>query len=158
MRNNQKHNKNFVSFIFLSFKMVSLAYIKKLLWYWLNKWLDIDIKIKRSLHKIQLRVNSNKYTKPSFYYFSIHSLSVGPIHYRITWEAKGVPPRNGFASKIDTKEVILGQSDSGSGGSGISFIGVSSSTQIKAQQEFIPILFISSVLFLQISSPLMFIF
>jgi len=85
-------------------------------------------------------------------------LSVGPIHYRITWEAKGVPPRNGFASKIDTKEVILGQSDSGSGGSGISFIGVSSSTQIKAQQEFIPILFLSSVLFLQISSPLMFIF
>ena len=112
------------------------------------------------LRKIQLRVNSNKYTFLFHfsYYFSIHSLSVGPIHYRITWEAKGVPPRNGFASKIDTKEVILGQSDSGSGGSGISFIGVSSSTQIKAQQEFIPILFLSSVLFLQISSPLMFIF
>ena len=108
-------------------------------------WINDQIQI---LRQPQLRVNSNKYTKPSFYYFSIHSLSVGPIHYRITWEAKGVPPRNGFSSKIDTKEVILGQSDSGNGGSGISFIGVSSSTQIKAQLEFIPILFLSSVSFL----------
>ena len=62
--------------------------------------------------------------------FRIHSLATGPIHYRINWQAKGIPQRNGFAStNIDTKEVILGKSDSGSNsGGGISFIGVSSAT------------------------------
>ena len=68
-------------------------------------------------------------------------MSVGPIHYRISWESKGPPKRNGFSSNIDTKEVILGQSDSGSSsGGGISFIGISSSTRmchVQAQHGFV---------------------
>ena len=87
------------------------------------------------------------------YVSSIHSLSVGPIHYRISWESKGILQRNGFASNIDTKEVIGGQSDSGSssGGGGISFIGISSATiihNVQAQQGCI-LLFLLSVTFLQ---------
>ena len=87
----------------------------------------------------------------------IHSLSVGPIHYRISWASKGLPQRNNFASNIDTKEVILGQSDSGNGGGGISFIGVSSSTSTMchlqaAQQRELILLFLSSVFFLCLGS------
>ena len=61
--------------------------------------------------------------------------------------------RNGFASNIDTKEVIGGQSDSGSssGGGGIYNIGISSSSivHVQAQQGF-NLLFILSVSFVQI--------
>ena len=73
----------------------------------------------------------------SHFLFSIHSLSVGPIHYRISWESRGLLKRNGFASNIDTKEVIGGQSGSGSnsGGGGISFIGTSSASPISAQAQ-----------------------
>ena len=88
------------------------------------------------------------HTIHNIYFSSIHSLSVGPIHYRISWESKGTPKRNGFASNIDTKEVIHGQSDSGSSsGGGISFIGISSSTQmchVHAQSGFILVLFLLS--------------
>ena len=87
-------------------------------------------------------------------FFRIHSLSVGPIHYRINWEAKGAPQRTGFAStNIDTKEVILGNSDSGSNsGGGISFIGVSSATlnkcHLQAQHGLILVLLNISAFFL----------
>jgi hypothetical protein len=81
----------------------------------------------------------------------IHSLSAGPIHYRISWESRGILKRNNFASSIDTKEVIGGQSDAGSssGGGGIFKIGTSSALSIflPAQQRLI-LLFIFRVSFL----------
>lgn len=48
---------------------------------------------------------------------SLHSLSAGPIHYRISWETRGLLARQGISSNVDTKEVIgggLGSSSSSS--------------------------------------------
>ena len=42
-----------------------------------------------------------------FWYVSLHSLSTGPIHYRISWETHGLLPRD--PSGDHTKEVIGGQ-------------------------------------------------
>ena len=42
-----------------------------------------------------------------FFYFSLHSLSTGPIHYRISWETHGLLPRD--PSGDHTKEVIGGE-------------------------------------------------
>jgi hypothetical protein len=38
----------------------------------------------------------------------LHSLAPGPIHFRISWETRGLLPRDGLASNVDTKEVIDG--------------------------------------------------
>ena len=45
--------------------------------------------------------------QPLFLYFSLHSLSTGPIHYRISWETHGLLPRD--PSGDHTKEVIGGE-------------------------------------------------
>ena len=40
------------------------------------------------------------------FFYSLHSLSMGPIHYRISWETSGPLPRD--SSSDHTKEVIGG--------------------------------------------------
>ena len=46
--------------------------------------------------------------KPKQSCCSLHSLAPGPIHFRISWETRGIFPRDGIASNVDTKEVIDG--------------------------------------------------
>jgi hypothetical protein len=40
-------------------------------------------------------------------------MAPGPIHFRISWETRGLMPRDGIASNVDTKEVIDGDINGG---------------------------------------------